>query len=164
MLYLNHYRQTIEVIFGKKMKIEGTKSLPSYFGQLVEDIFDENPLYKFKIPSNIINNYLPNKLPAFTSLKWKNLAKRYSIYSKPSVYTSRLKLSSNVEQLSKSLSLSDVLEELLTENDSSSRYNFVILNDCLIFIRVARLRDFPYYLFCKHITLSNRSTDVRFCR
>jgi hypothetical protein len=58
--------------------------------------------------------------------------------------------------------LSDVLEELLTENDPTIRYNFVIMDDCLIFARVAHLHHVPYYILGKHISLSNRSRDVRF--
>ena len=144
------------------MQIEGSKSLPSHFGQLTADIFDAYPVYKFKIPSTIINNYLPDRLADCTLSTWINRAKRYSIYSKPLIYASRLQLSSNVEKLSNSVSLSDVLEELLTESDPTIRYNFVIMDDCLIFTRVAQLHHIPYYILGKHISLSNRSRDVRF--
>ncbi|CAF1544209.1 unnamed protein product, partial [Rotaria sp. Silwood1] len=32
----------------------------------------------------------------------------------------------------------------------------------LVFARIPRIRHISYHLLCKHITLSNRSTNVRF--
>ncbi|CAF4051724.1 unnamed protein product, partial [Rotaria sordida] len=144
------------------MEIKGYKSLPSRFGQFTQSIFDEYSIYTFNISSDIIERYLPNKLDAFVSRTLINLAKNYFFYSKPIIFASRSQLSSNVEQLSDLISLKDFLEDLLSKNDSTLRYNFVITDNCLIFSRIPRMHHITYHLLCKHITLSNRSTNVRF--
>ncbi|CAF3049986.1 unnamed protein product [Rotaria sp. Silwood2] len=144
------------------MEIKGCKSLPSRLGQFTESIFHEHSIYTLNIPSDIIDQYLPNKLQAFVSTTLTNLVKHYFFYSKPIIYASRSQLSSNVEQLSDLILFKDFLENLLSKNDSALRYNFVITNNCLIFSRIPRMRHVPYHILCKHITLSNRSTNVRF--
>jgi hypothetical protein len=144
------------------MEIEGSKCSPSSFGHFTETIFDEYPIYKFHIPLTIIDNYLPNKLTAFPSVTWTNMAKHHFFYSKPIIFASRSQLSGDTEPLPSTVSLDNLLEELLSKNDSALRYNFVIMGDCLIFARIPRHRHVSYHLLCKHVTLSNRSTDVRF--
>ncbi|CAF3644402.1 unnamed protein product [Rotaria sp. Silwood1] len=144
------------------MDIKGFKLLPSHIGKLTEKIFDEYSIYIFNIPSNIIDNYLPNKLHAFVSKTWKNLAKHYFFYSKPIIFASRSQIRNNVESLSNLISLEDFLEDFLSKKDSRLRYNFVITGNSLVFARIPRIRHISYHLLCKHITLSNRSTNVRF--
>jgi len=144
------------------MKIEGSKSLPSRFGHITESIFDEYPIYKFNLPSTIVDKYLPTKLIAFQSKTWINRTKHHFFYSKPIIFASRCQISKTSEQLSSEISLTDLLKDLLSKTGSTSRYNFVIVGDCLIFARVPRHRHVSYHILCKHITLCNRSTDVRF--
>ncbi|CAF2135399.1 unnamed protein product [Rotaria magnacalcarata] len=144
------------------MEIAGYKSLPSHFGQLTESIFDSYSIYTLIIPSDIIDKYLPNKLRAFASHTLKNLAKCYFFYSKPIIYASRSQVSGYTEPLSYSTSLGDLVEDLFSKNNPKLRYNFLVSDNCLIFSRIPRIRHVTYHLLCKHITLSNRSTDVRF--
>ncbi|CAF1308737.1 unnamed protein product [Adineta ricciae] len=140
----------------------GNKSVPSSFGHFTEKLFDEYPIYEVKLPATTIDEYLPTKLPAFAAKSWKNMSKRHFFYSKPIVYATRCQISNDSEPLPSKLSLSNLLEDLLLENTSKIRYNFVIIGDALIFARVPRHRHISYHLLCKHISLANRSTDVRF--
>lgn len=138
------------------------KSIPSSFGKLTSTIFDEYPLYKCEISSEIINNYLPDKLVAFAEISTKNFAKQKFFYSKPIIFASRSQLSDQCEELSDSIKLDDLLEELLSKTNEIKRYNFIITGNNLIFVRIAHVRHLSYHILCKHITLSNRSDDVRF--
>jgi hypothetical protein len=138
------------------------KSTPSSFGKLTSKIFAEYPIYKYEISSELINNYLPNKLNAFESISLINIAKRDFFYSKPILHASYSQINDDYEQLSKTIKLEDILKELLSPTNNITRYNFVITGNQLIFVRIAHLRHFSYHLHCKHITLSNRSNDVRF--
>ena len=52
--------------------IKASKSTPSLFGKLTSRIFDEYTIYKFEISSNIIENYLPQKLYSFEKKSLKN--------------------------------------------------------------------------------------------
>ncbi|CAF1213511.1 unnamed protein product [Adineta steineri] len=144
------------------MAIEGSKSLPSSFGHVTEKLFDEYPIYKFNLPSTLVNTYLPLKLKSFSSSTWKNASKRHFFYSKPIIYASRCQISKTTEQLSSQISLTDLLQELFIENNSKIRYNFVITGNYLIFARIPRHYHVTYHILCKHITLANRSIDVRF--
>jgi hypothetical protein len=138
------------------------KSNPSLFGKLTSTVFDEYPLYKCQISSELINNYLPDKLIPFNSISWKNVAKKEFFYSKPIIFASRSQLSDQFEELSYSIKLEDLLEDLLSKTNHIERYNFVITGSDLIFIKIAHIRHLSYHILCKHITLSNRSEDVRF--
>jgi hypothetical protein len=138
------------------------KSKPSSFGKLTSKIFAEYPIYKCEISSELINNYLPNKLIPFERISLINLAKRDFFYSKPILYVSQSQINDDYEELSKTLQLEDILEELLKETNQITRYNFVITGNSLILVRIAHLRHFSYHLHGKHITLCNRSNDVRF--
>jgi hypothetical protein len=145
------------------MEITGNKSLPSTFGHLTESLFDQYPVYELKFSSSsIINEYLPDKLAAFSIKSWKNRSKHHFFYSKPIIYATRCQLSNTNEPLSSTFSFSDLLKELLSENNSKLRYNFVIMGDRIILARVAPLHHLSYRLLCKHISLANRSADVRF--
>lgn len=116
------------------MEIEGCVSSPTRFGQLTKYIFDEYPVYQFHIASTIIDHYFPDRLYVFTSTTSKSLVKRFVFISKPVVYATRRQLSNNNQSLSESLSLNEILKELLSINNSTIRYNFVIMDDCLILI------------------------------
>jgi hypothetical protein len=138
------------------------KSNPSLFGKLTSTIFDEYPIYKCEISSEIINNYLPDKLPPFNSISLKNYTKREFFYSKPIIFASRSQLSDQFEELSYSIKLEDLLEDLLSKTNHIIRYNFVIIGNFLILVQIPHIRHFSYHILCKHITLANRSEDVRF--
>ncbi|UJR07460.1 hypothetical protein I4U23_011749 [Adineta vaga] len=144
------------------MEITGNKSIPSSFGNITASVFDQYPIYEFKLSSDIIDEYLPNKLTAFPTKSWTNLSKRHFFYSKPIIYATRCQISKTSEALPSKFSLSDLLNDLLCENNSKIRYNFVIVGDTLIFARVPRHHHVTYHLLCKHISLAKRSTDVRF--
>jgi hypothetical protein len=137
-------------------------SKPSLFGKVTSTIFDEYPVYKCRISSEMLNNYLPEKLSSFAAKSLKNLAKREFFYSKPIIFASRSQLCDQFEELSCSITLEDLLDELLSETNNIIRYNFVITGDYLIFVKIAHTRHASYHILCKHITLSNRGEDVRF--
>jgi hypothetical protein len=139
-----------------------SKSNPSLFGKLTATIFDEYPIYIYKISSELIKNYLPDKLVAFAETSLTNLAKREFFYSKPIIFASRSQISDQFEELSHSITIEDLLENFLSKTNEIIRYNFVITGNCLILVKIAHVRHFSYHLLCKHITLSNRSDDVRF--
>lgn len=138
------------------------KSNPSFFGKLTATVFDEYPLYKCEISPDIINNYLPDKLSPFGSVSLKNVAKKEFFYSKPIIFASRSQLSDHFEELSYSDKMEGLLKDLLSKTNNIVRYNFVITGNDLILVRIAHTRHFSYHILCKHITLSNRSEDVRF--
>ena len=144
------------------MEITANKSLPSSFGHLTESLFDQYPIYELKFSSSIIDEYLPRPLTAFSAKSWKNRSKRHFFYSKPIIFATRYQLSNTNEPFSSNFSFSDLLNELLSENNSKLRYNFVITGDRMILARVAPLHHLSYRLLCKHISLANRSADVRF--
>jgi hypothetical protein len=145
-----------------KIEIQGNQSLSSCFGHVTKTIYHGYPIYKFDLPSTIIDKYLPNKLDAFSSKSWSNRAKHHFFYSRPVIHVSHSQIRGTTEELSSKIGLSDLLEGVLPTNGSISRYNFVILGDCLIFTRVPHRYHASYHILCKHITLSNRSKDVRF--
>ena len=142
--------------------MQGWVSLPSRFGQLTEVLFDEYPVYTYSIPSDVIERHLPDRLQAFTSVTWKNLAKRYFFYSKPIIVASRSQMSADQQSLPRSSSLEALLVYLLEGTERNTRFNFVLTGNALIIVRLPRTRHLSYHLLCKHITLANRSTDVRF--
>ncbi len=55
--------------------IRANKSIPFLFGKITSSIFDEYTIYKCKISSELVNNYLLEKLCAFAEESYKNLAK-----------------------------------------------------------------------------------------
>ncbi|KAG0419133.1 hypothetical protein DMUE_6380, partial [Dictyocoela muelleri] len=135
---------------------------PSRFGQFTESIFDEYPIYKYSIPPELINEYLPSQLQSFADRTLKNVAKHYFFYSKFVIIASRSQLNDNFQCLSHSMCLSDLLKDLLKENISNKRFNFVLTGNSLMFVRIPRTRHISFHLLCKHLILTNRSNDIRF--
>ena len=144
------------------MDIIGYKSVSSRFGQLTEQIFDEYPIYRFPIESILIDEYFPSKLSSFPTKTMKSLTKRYLFYSKPTVTVTRYQCKDPEKYISNSITFADFLDELSKDSNSTKRFNFIILDDCLLFIQVPSVRHISYYALCKHIILSNRAKYVRF--
>lgn len=138
------------------------KSSPSSFGKLTSKIFDEYPLYICELSSEIVNNYLPDKLGAFDSLSYKNLIKKEFFYSRPIIFACYSQLSDKFEELSNEIKLEDLLENLLSKTNNIRRYNFIITGNKLIFISICHVYHITFQILCKHISLSNYSNDVRF--
>lgn len=139
------------------------KSNPSLFGKITSKVFDEYPIYICDISSDLIDNYLPDKLNAFDSLSVKNFAKKEFFYSRPIIFATHSQLSNQFEDLSNEITLENLIENLLlNSNNINRRYNFVIVGNKLIFIEISHAHHVTYHLLCKHISLSNRSNDVRF--
>lgn len=59
-------------------------------------------------------------------------------------------------------SLFQFLKPFLPISHANIRYNFVIFRDRLIFVRLPPQQQTVSYLLTKHMTLANKSTDVRF--
>ncbi|CAF3550276.1 unnamed protein product [Rotaria socialis] len=75
---------------------------------------------------------------------------------------SRSQLNREMQNLSPIASEAEFFQQLLPEQTDMARCNIVILGDCIIFARIPQSYKIPYYLLCKHITLADHSTDVRF--
>ena len=145
------------------METYASISIPSRIGRLTGKFSDAYPIYRVYIPSAMIDQYLPDKLHAFSTNTTKGLSKRFFFYSKPAVKAIRSQMNNHMEDtMPVSMSMESFFQDLLGENDSTIRYNFVILDDCLILIRVPRCRHLSYYALSKHIALSNRAKHVRF--
>jgi len=130
------------------MDIIGYKSVSSRFGQLTEQIFDEYPIYRFPIESILIDEYFPSKLSSFPTKTMKSLTKRYLFYSKPTVTVTRYQCKDPEKYISNSITFADFLDELFKGSNSTRRFSFIILDDCLLFIH-------------KHIFLNNNSGTYR---
>lgn len=140
-----------------------TKSCPSSFGKITTKLFDEYPVYKYEISSDLIEHYLPKKLTPFASKSLKNSAKKYVFYSKPIIIASRAQIDCHQREfLPPDIKFEDLLNELLSTNNPSIRYNFIVADNSIIFAKIPHLHHVTYHLLCKHITLGNRSHDVRF--
>ncbi|UJR15153.1 hypothetical protein I4U23_002116 [Adineta vaga] len=118
--------------------------------------------YKYEITSEIINKYLPDKLPPFASITPRNIAKRTVVYLTPLLLVSRPQIIDHCKQLSNSITLEDLLEQLLIKQDPNFRYNLVITGNSIYFIETPHSHHLSHHLFCKHATLCNNSKDVRF--
>ena len=124
--------------------------------------FNDYVAYKYDISSELINKYLPDKLPPFVSMTPKNIAKRTIVYLTPLILTSQSQIIDNWEQLPYSTTIEDLLEQLLSKHDSKFRYNFVLTGSSFSIVQTPQSHNLLHCLFCKHATLCNNSKDVRF--
>ncbi|CAF3623836.1 unnamed protein product [Rotaria sp. Silwood1] len=137
--------------------------MPSYLGRIIKIAYGEQVIFQLVISSDIINTYLPYVLHAFpTPITITDRIKRDFIYSKPMIFTSRSQLSGEMQNLSSFVSEADFFEQLLPKQMSMVRCNMVILGDRIILARIPQTYKLPYYLLCKHITLTDHSVDIRF--
>lgn len=145
------------------MKIDrGYNPISVRFDQLTETIFQECTVYKIYVSPEIINYYLPNQLLGFRAHTRRNPIRRFLFFSEQAAITTRTQLDDYIDQLPYSISFDSFLKHLSKETDPSVRYNFVIMNDYFIFIRVPYLRNKAYRALCKHITISSRAQYARF--
>ncbi|CAF0918103.1 unnamed protein product [Adineta steineri] len=142
--------------------VESNSSLS--IGKLSSIIFNDYTLYKCEINNNLINNYLQDKLLPFENVSWKNSIKNNVFHSKPIKYHCDSRLNNNnLKELSNSITFEELLLNLLkNENKKNLRYNFVITGNYLSFMEIPHRHEISYYLLSKHISLSDRSNDVRF--
>ncbi|CAF0943859.1 unnamed protein product [Didymodactylos carnosus] len=153
-----HHINTSEIQINFEMHI----SEPSYFGRITQKVWGTHSI--IEIVQNKINldSYLPNSLQAFRIPTLKDKTKKYFFYSKPIIWTSRSQIQEKRHILSDQ-NVSDIFTYVQTDTTiKSNRYSFVILSDRIIIARVPETYKFTYHILSKHITLSNRSLDVRF--
>ena len=144
------------------MEIERYKSIPAGFHQVTGNLFQECAVYKTYISPDILDYYFPIQLPAYRANTRKNRMRRLFFFSEVAAVATRSPLDDYIDQLPNSVSFDHVLKKISREKNPTIRYNFVILDNYLIFIRVPYLRDRSYGILCKHITISSRAKFARF--
>ncbi|CAF3729415.1 unnamed protein product [Rotaria socialis] len=139
------------------------KVAPSYLGRIINIVCGELSIFQLNISSHITGTYLPDILPSFPApLTATDRMKRDFVYSESMTAVSRSQLNREMQNLSPIASEAEFFQQLLPEQTDMARCNIVILGDCIIFARIPQSYKIPYYLLCKHITLADHSTDVRF--
>ncbi|UJR17512.1 hypothetical protein I4U23_004407 [Adineta vaga] len=132
------------------------------FDPLNWNVYFECPVYKIAVPREVLDYYLPNQYLAFSSNTHKNVANRYYFLSEIAAMFNRTPFDDYIDGLPNSMSFDYFLQKLYKENDPTIRYNFVITDDHIIFIRDPNFSDRLSRLLCKHITISSRAPYVRY--
>ena len=121
----------------------------------------ENPVFQYHISPFIVDSLLPNPLKIVLMGALRNEL-RINLHFPLIAHSCRSELRDSPEQPLQFTSLSILLQQLLPRLNPQLQYNFVLLNDRLVFARVPNTRLSLQSLLCKHILLANRSNDVRF--
>lgn len=144
------------------MKSEGYRTNSARFDRLPGNILRECAVYKIYIPPEIIDHYLPDDILAYRAQTQKNFMRRLFFFSKQAAASTRSELDDYIDQLPYSVSFNYFLQKLARERDRRVYYNFIVMNDYMIFIRVPHYLDKSYSPLCKHITISSRAKYVRY--
>lgn len=137
------------------MQIEGYSSIPAH-------ILRECAAYKIAIPRDVIDYYLPERQYAYRANSQKNQMRRVYFFSKIVGRLTRTPFDEYIDQLPYSPSFDYFLKRLSKENNPPVHYNFVLLDDYIIFIRTPIYLDRTVSRLCKHITIASRATYARF--
>lgn len=132
------------------------------FEQLHGNILRQCAVYKIYISPEVIDYYLPDDILAFRANTQKNFMRRLFFFSKEAAAATRSQFDDYIDNLSNEVSFSYFLQRLSRERDPKVFYNFVIMKDYVIFIRVPPYLDRLYGRLCKHITISSRAKYVRY--
>ncbi|CAF3350928.1 unnamed protein product [Rotaria socialis] len=134
-----------------------------YLSQIINTVYGELSIFQLNISSHIIDMYLPDILLPFpASIKVTDRMKRDLLYLKSMMAVLHSQVNREMRNLSSIVPEAEFFQQLLPEQTDMARCNIVILGDRIIFARIPRTYRVTYYLLCKHITLADCSSDVRF--
>ena len=126
------------------------------------NVLRECAVYKIAIRSSIVDSFLPNRVLAYADNTPLNLARRYYFFSEQAAPLTRSLFDEYIDRLPLSTSFDSFLQILSREFDSTVRYNYVIKDDHVLFIRVPRHLNEVVRPLCKHVTISSRAPFVRY--
>ena len=126
------------------------------------NVYYECPVYKVFVPVEVIDHYLPKRLDGFSANTYENYINRLYFYAEENSMVTRTLFDDYIDGIPFTVSLRHFLQKLSKEKDPMVRYNFVITDNHLIFIRVPHFTDRNFRLRCKHITISSRAPSVRY--
>ena len=157
-------------MFDEEKKKKERSKLPANFDHFqfmeidrrINNIFKECAVYKIHLQPDILDYYLPDHLPAYPANHSRNTVRRMYFFSKLWAPFTRTALDDYIDQLRNTVSLTYFLKQVALDKHARIRYNFVIMDDYAIFIRVPHIRDESSHMFCKHITISSRAKYARF--
>lgn len=146
----------LRVIYIKMIKIKRSEERSPAIKQYV--------IHEYEIPAQLINDYLPEPLKAFPSCTWRDHSKRIlcAVAIHVTAPICRHQHHDDLEAPASTSTSFQFLKPFLSTSQANIRYNFVILGDRLIFARLPSQQQTVYYLLTKHMSLANKSTDVRF--
>lgn len=125
-------------------------------------IFQQCAAYKIAIPPDVIDYYLPSRQYGYRANSQINQMRKLYFFSKLFSRFTRTEFDDYIDQLPFSPSFDYFLKRLSKENNPPVHYNFVLLDDYIIFIRTPINLDRPVNRLCKHITIASRANYARF--
>ena len=159
MLSWKTRRHTCLFIRRRMFESVGHVCVPSRLGRLIEELLNDRcRIYSFSIPRDLLDQFdLRDSLKSFSSRTLSNEMKRHLFYSSTTRKICRSQICHS------SSPMESTFEDELLNTTDSSRFNFVLTNDRLIFVRLPRSHHLSFHLLAKHFFLADRSVDeVRF--
>lgn len=148
-------RRTCLFISRRMLESVGHVCVPSRLGRFIEELVDDQcRIYSLDIPTDFIDQFdLRQSLKSFASRTFVNEIKRHFFYS------STMRKMCRSQICRSSSPMESTFEEELLKSTDSSRFNFVLTADCLIFVRLPRCRHVSFHLLAKHFFLADQSAD-----
>lgn len=139
-------------------------SEPSQFGVLLRMIWGPHALFEIPIARNIVDEFLPETLDAFPKENpgFSTRLKRDYLFAPFMIDYFRAHLADNYRKI-EGLNQTQLLDMIRTDSpEFPNRYNFVVLGDRIIIMKLDIKNSMVDWVLAKHVLLSGYSKDVRF--